>query len=287
FSARMPVKHINTDEAFAEAMAAAGAKPVCVDFSAEWCGPCKQIAPFFDQLSNKYPTADFLKVDVDKCELTAGANGVNAMPTFIMFVNKSKVDSVRGANQAGLEAMVKKFADSIPSGPIPGQIDLTSLIDKKQMEVLNEDDDTPLANFIAGPGHLRSDCDEQLIISLPFTQPVKIHSVAIRGVGERCPKTVRIFTNLPKTLDFDNAAGAEAVQVLEFGGSAQGEEGEVQQLRYVKFQNVNNIQFFIEGNQGGGEVTEVADLKVYGTPLSAVNMNDFTRVAGKKGEVGH
>ncbi|GMT00330.1 hypothetical protein PENTCL1PPCAC_22504, partial [Pristionchus entomophagus] len=286
-SVRMPVKHVNSDEAFGEAMGAAGARPVVVDFFAEWCGPCKGIAPFYEQLSNRYPAVVFLKVDVDKCEVTSAANGVTAMPTFTMFVNKQKVDSVRGANQDQLEAMVKKFADAQPSGPIPGQIDLASLIDKKQMEVLNEDDDTPLANFINGPGKLRSDCDEQLIISLPFTQPVKIHSVAIKGVGDRAPKTVRIFINLPKTLDFDNATGAEAVQVLEFGEKARDEEGEVQQLRYVKFQNVSNIQFFIEGNQGGGEVTEIEDLKVYGTPLSAVNMNEFTRVSGKKGEAGH
>lgn len=56
------------------------------------------------------------------------------------------------------------------------------------------------------------------------------------------------------------------------------EEGELQHLRYVKFQNVKNLQIFIQDNQGGGDVTELKELKIYGTPLSAVNMGDFQRV---------
>lgn len=46
------------------------------------------IAPHFEQLPGKYPNAVFLKVDVDKCQDTAAAQGVSAMPTFIFYRNK-------------------------------------------------------------------------------------------------------------------------------------------------------------------------------------------------------
>uniref|UniRef100_A0A7I4XXI9 Thioredoxin-like protein n=1 Tax=Haemonchus contortus TaxID=6289 RepID=A0A7I4XXI9_HAECO len=282
----MPVRVCQDDSDYQAAIAEAGAKPVVVDFTAEWCGPCKMIAPVFENLSNKYMTMVFLKVDVDKCEETAAQNGVSAMPTFIVFLNGTKVDSLRGANTSGLEAMVQKWADTQPAGDVPGQSDITSLIDKKQMECLNGDDRTPLAGFLEGENVLRSDCDEQLIISLPFTQPVKVHSIMMKGTSEKTPKKVRIFTNLPKTLDFDGASSVEAVQVLEFSEKAKSEP-ELLLLKYVKFQNVNNIQLFIENNLGGGDVTEIEQLKIYGTPLSGVNMSEFKRVAGKKGEVGH
>lgn len=51
------------------------------------------IAPVFEQLAAKYPRAVFLKVDVDKCQETAAAQGVSAMPTFIFYRNKVKEQS--------------------------------------------------------------------------------------------------------------------------------------------------------------------------------------------------
>uniref|UniRef100_A0A1I7WVR2 SH3 domain-containing protein n=1 Tax=Heterorhabditis bacteriophora TaxID=37862 RepID=A0A1I7WVR2_HETBA len=256
---RMPVKVCQDDADYQAAVIAAGAKPVVVDFSAEWCNPCKMIAPIFDNLSNKYMSMTFLKVDVDKCEETA-------------------VDTLRGANAEGLETMIRKWADAQPVGDVPGQADLMSLVDKKQVECLNEHDDTPLAGFLCGINVLRSDCDEQLIISLPFIQPVKIHSIMMKGNGNTTPKSVRVFINLPKTLDFDSASAIEAVQILEFGEKAKSNDGEIQQVKYVKFQNVKNLQLFIENNQGGGDVTEIEQIKIYGTPLSGMNMSDFKRM---------
>ncbi|CAI2304820.1 unnamed protein product [Caenorhabditis sp. 36 PRJEB53466] len=282
----MPVINVKDDEDFKTQLAAAGTKPVIVDFTAVWCGPCKMIAPVFEALSNQYLGATFLKVDVDVCEGTCASYGIQAMPTFLVFVNGAKVEMKKGADKEGLETLVKKYAqDSTSTSPVAGQSDLTSLIDKKQMECLNGCDDTPIDRFIEGNCNLVSDCDEQLIVSLPFHQPVKVHSVHIKGVGDRSPKRIKVFTNLPKTLDFDNASGLEPVQLLEFNDSATNGEGQIVQLKYVKFQNVQNIQFFIEDNIGGGEVTELVKLTVFGTPLSAVNMNEFKRVSGKAGDV--
>lgn len=61
-------------------------------------------------------------------------------------------------------------------------------------------------------------------------------------------------------------------------------EGNPVNLRYVKFQNVNNIQFFIKDNQSGDEITQIDYLAIIGSPISTTNMGDFKRIAGKKGE---
>ncbi|CAI5438939.1 unnamed protein product [Caenorhabditis angaria] len=281
----MPVIHVKDDADFNAQFGAAAAKPVFIDFTASWCGPCKMIAPTFDNLSNIYLNALFLKVDVDECADTAAAYGISAMPTFLVFQNGQKLDQLKGASNEKLEQLVKQYAEgSQTPSLVSGQSDITSLIDKKQIECLNGSDDTPLDLFLEGNTNLISDCDEQLIISLPFNQPVKVHSILIKGVGNRSPKDVKIFANLPKTMDFDTASAVEPIQLLTFNESATEGEGQIQNLKYVKFQNVQNIQLFVAGNIGDGEITEISRLRIFGTPLSSVNMNEFKRVAGKAGD---
>lgn len=87
----MAVKAINDEGHFQAELSAAGGKLVVVDFTATWCGPCRNIAPLFEQLPTKYPKAVFLKVDVDKCAETAATQGVSAMPTFIFY--RARVNS--------------------------------------------------------------------------------------------------------------------------------------------------------------------------------------------------
>jgi thioredoxin 1 len=81
---------------------------VFVDFFAEWCGPCKMVAPKLDELSQKYPHVTFLKVDVDSCQDLAKEHGVSAMPTFVAFLNGEKVDTVVGADLGKIEALITK-----------------------------------------------------------------------------------------------------------------------------------------------------------------------------------
>uniref|UniRef100_A0A0N5AM99 Thioredoxin-like protein 1 n=1 Tax=Syphacia muris TaxID=451379 RepID=A0A0N5AM99_9BILA len=308
----MGVYHIENTSIFESTISKAGSRPVIADFFAVWCGPCQQIAPLFEQLSNKYINIQFVKVDVDKLSDVAQKQGVTAMPTFYVYLNGTKVDSLKGADSTGLEAMIKKWSENAPKMEtrVPGQLDLISFINKTQIECLNEDDNSNLKNLIDGVGDLLSDCDEQLIISLPFTQPVKIHSIYMKGKDGSAPKTVKIFTNLANILDFDRASNAETVQTISFSEKALNlnqlyalhlslylltflvfcvlvKEGELVNLRYVKFQNVKNVQIFVENNQGQVSTTCIEKLHLYGTPLAATNMQDFKRVSGKVGEVGH
>lgn len=81
-----------------------------MDFKAVWCGPCKFIAPVFHRLAEQYAgKAHFLQVDVDDVADVAQEVGIEAMPTFLVFKNKQKVDSLVGANPKALEALVAKY----------------------------------------------------------------------------------------------------------------------------------------------------------------------------------
>eukprot|EP00775_Hariotina_reticulata_P003811 gene3811-4068_t len=80
-------------------------KVVIVDFSAVWCGPCNMIGPYFGQLSEKYPSIVFVKIDVDVNQAVASACGVSAMPTFQVWVNGAKVEDMVGAVKEKLEKL--------------------------------------------------------------------------------------------------------------------------------------------------------------------------------------
>jgi thioredoxin len=107
---------------------------VVVDFYADWCPPCRVIAPVFSELADKHSLSGhlaFAKVNVDHVNNVAAKYGVSAMPTFVFFQNgvpkgvavkgmKSSssvslnsdglVDRIRGADRAALQAVVQALA---------------------------------------------------------------------------------------------------------------------------------------------------------------------------------
>jgi len=94
------VIHVSSVASFDKILGDAGDKLVVIDFSASWCGPCKMIAPAYDELaeSGDYPGAIFLKIDVDELPEISEKYQVMAMPTFL-FVKRAKViDRFSGAS---------------------------------------------------------------------------------------------------------------------------------------------------------------------------------------------
>ena len=72
--------------------------PVVVDFWAQWCGPCKMMAPTFQSVAQKYPAkVRFIKLNTEEYQEVAERYRISGIPTMIMFKNGVAIDRVSGA----------------------------------------------------------------------------------------------------------------------------------------------------------------------------------------------
>ena len=86
----------------------AAGKPVVVDFNAVWCGPCRMVAPIFDELAKDYAgRAEFVSVDVDQCGELASRYLIRNIPTILFIKDEEVVAKQVGA--ASKAAFVEKI----------------------------------------------------------------------------------------------------------------------------------------------------------------------------------
>ena len=101
------VHKVDTEEEFQKILEKAGDSLVVVDFTANWCGPCKRIAPYYQELSQEFTNVVFLKVDVDDNPETTENCQISSMPTFQFYQNKEKVEEFSGANTEQLRQVIE------------------------------------------------------------------------------------------------------------------------------------------------------------------------------------
>jgi len=109
------VRHLNASN-FGKTLK--GELPVLVDFTASWCGPCKAIAPYIEQIAHE--RADTLvvgKVDIDESEKLADKYGVQGVPTLLVFVD----GKVAGESVGSMpKKEILGFVDKAVQGKRPG-----------------------------------------------------------------------------------------------------------------------------------------------------------------------
>ena len=92
----MAIETVSDDTFESEVLKAS--TPVVVDFWAEWCGPCRQIAPALEEIATEMDgKVKIAKLNIDENPATPGNYNVRAIPTLILFKNGEVVDTLRGA----------------------------------------------------------------------------------------------------------------------------------------------------------------------------------------------
>ncbi|OWZ47940.1 thioredoxin [Cryptococcus neoformans c45] len=261
------------------------------DFHAQWCGPCHAIAPVLEQLAGAFKHVTFVKIDVDQQRELASRFRITAMPTFKLLKGGKEVDQLRGASPPQLSQLISRHAGTAPpptatassgskSQAATGEIteSLLKQVISKGLNCLNEAKEHPLSSILGpekgprGNSYLESDVDPELLISIPFQDPVKLKAISIfSGISpSQAPKTVKLFINQPN-MDFDDAENEAPAQELIL--TPEQVKGDRIPLRFVRFQNVRSLHILVKDNQEDEETTRIDSIDVYGAQGEKLDPN--------------
>ena len=119
---------------------------------------------------------------------------------------------------------------------------------------------------------LKSDSDEQLLVSLELPSTHKLHAIKLAGPADgTAPSTVKLFINRA-AMDFSDCEDLCPTQTVTLNGASA-----TIPLQLTKFQQVNSLHVFIESNQGDEESTCLSRIELVGVPVPTTNMKDLKK----------
>jgi len=110
-------------------------------------------------------------------------------------------------------------------------------------------------------------------LNISFNQIVKLNSIIIEAPEDEGPKRVKLFVNNLK-LDFETLRDAECTQIVDFE-KKHLTEGLPMELKFVKFQSVQNITLFFADNQDDKDNTTIKSISFFGRPVQTTNMSNL------------
>jgi hypothetical protein len=159
-------------------------------------------------------------------------------------------------------------------------VDLSPKIDNSGCFARNEASGFSMQNLFIGDSRLgcKSDADEQLILHIAFQEFVKIKTIKFVAFNEGSdpdsnPSTVKVYVNR-NNLGFEDIDDVDPTQTFNLTAEDFREDSNPLATKFVKFQRVQSITFFVEDNNGA-ETSALGSLKLMGRPVASTNMNDF------------
>ena len=86
-------------------------KLVAVDFFATWCGPCRALSPYIDELSINHHNILFAKANIEETQIMANELNIKSLPCVIIFENGKEIHRIVGFNKPKIQAIIENLSE--------------------------------------------------------------------------------------------------------------------------------------------------------------------------------